>query len=59
MNASKYYRWLEVVVSEGFFGSKLIILRSDSNVATFWISMDATFFGISRFEHISPYRRSK
>ena len=31
------------------FGIKLIILRYKLNVATFWIYMDTTFFGISRF----------
>ena len=31
------------------FGIKLIILRSELNVATFWICMDATFFFV--FDH--------
>ena len=31
------------------FGNKLIILRSELNVANFWICMDATFFGMSSF----------
>jgi len=31
------------------FGNKLIDLRSELNVATFPICMDATFFGKSRF----------
>ena len=33
------------------FGIKLINLRSELNVATFWIFMDATFFGMSRFKN--------
>ena len=31
------------------FGIKLIILQSELNVTTFWICMDALFFGMSRF----------
>ena len=33
------------------FGFKLIFLRSGLNAATFWICMDAKFFGISRFNN--------
>ena len=36
----------------------MICLRSELNVATFWIWMDATFFGMSRFEQFFPYRTS-
>ena len=39
------------------FGIKLICLRSELNVATFWLCMDSTFFGMSCFKPFSPYRR--
>ena len=41
------------------FEIKLIILRYESNIAFFWICMDATFLIISRFKQFSPYRREK
>ena len=36
------------------FGIKFILLRSESNITTFWICMDASFFGMSRFCKCSP-----
>ena len=32
-----------------FFWNLINFLRSESNIASFWICVDATFFGISRF----------
>ena len=39
------------------FGIKLIFLRSELNVATFWVRMN--FFGMSRFYKFSPDRRNR
>ena len=41
------------VISESFFGLKLIILRSELNVATFCFCIDATFFSMSRFKNFN------
>ena len=40
------------------FGIKLICLRYELNVASFWICMDTTFFGVN-FLLIDPTDRSK
>ena len=47
-NASKNNRWLQTTFCNinDLFGIKLICLRSELNVASFWICMDAAFFGI-------------
>jgi len=37
------------------FRIKLIILRSESNIATFWIFMVTRFFGMSRFFDVRLY----
>ena len=49
MNEPKNYRWLLVGISEWFVWKSIIFLQSESNVATFWICMDAASFGMSRF----------
>ena len=41
------------------FEFKLFFLKSESNIATFRICMDATFFGMSRVKQFSPYRRNR
>ena len=52
----KYYEILTILYSKyclyylnDLFGIKLICLRSELNVATFRICLNAAFFGVSRF----------
>ena len=57
-NSSKNNRWIVFVISEGFVWNWIDLFTTRVECCiSFWICMNTTFFGISRFSQFSPYRQ--